>query len=97
MDFLKQTITLHELAAWISAVLIFVSSFRYMHSIIVGATRPNIVGWILYQLATLCVLITSYELGSMSTIIASLAYAINQLIIIILAFRYGYSQINRIE
>lgn len=97
MDFLKQSITLHELAAWISAILIFVSSFRYMHSIVQGATKPNLVGWILYQLATVCVLITSYELGSMSTIAASLAYAINQLVIIIMAFRYGYARINRVE
>jgi hypothetical protein len=33
----------------------------------------------------------------MSTIVASLAYGINQLIIIALAFYYGYAKINRIE
>ncbi len=97
MDFLKYSLSLHELAAWISAILIFVSSFRYIHSIINGKTKPNIVWWLLYQLATICVLITSYELGSMSTISASLAYAINQLIIIVLAFKYGYAHVNRIE
>lgn len=99
MDFLSQTITLswHEIAAWISAVLIFASSFRYMHSIIIWTTNPNVVGWILYQIATICVFVSSYELGTMSTIVASLAYGINQLIIIGLAFYYGYAKINRIE
>lgn len=99
MDFLAQTITLsgHEIMAWISAILIFASSFRYMHSIIVWKTKPNVVGWILYQIATICVLVSSYELGAMSTIVASLAYGINQLIIIGLAFYFGYAKINRIE
>lgn len=48
-------------------------------------------------MATICVLISAYELGSMSTIFAALAYAINQLIIIILAFHFGYARVNRIE
>jgi hypothetical protein len=99
MDFLAQDITLsgHELMAWISAILIFASSFRYMHSIIVWKTKPNVVGWTLYQIATICVLVSSYELGAMSTIVASLAYGINQLIIIALAVYYGYAKINKIE
>lgn len=99
MDFLAQTVTLsgHEIMAWISAILIFASSFRYMHSIIVWKTKPNVVGWALYQIATICVLVSSYELGAMSTIVASLAYGINQLIIIALAVYYGYAKINKIE
>ncbi len=97
MTFLAHTITLYELAAWISAVLIFASSFRYIHSIVIGKTKPNVVGWLLYQIATICVLLTSYELGSFSTIVASFAYAISQLVIIVLAFRYGYAKMNRIE
>lgn len=99
MDFLSQTLTItwHEIMAWISAILIFASSFRYMHSIIAWKTKPNVVGWILYQIATICVLVSSYELWAMSTIVASLAYGINQLIIIGLAFYYGYAKINRIE
>jgi hypothetical protein len=43
------------------------------------------------------VLISAYELDSMSTIAAALAYAINQLLIIILAFQYGYAKINKVE
>lgn len=95
--FLKTSITFHELAAIISTIIIFVSSFRYMHSIIRGETKPNLVGWLLYELATICVLISAYELDSMSTIAAALAYAINQLFIIILAFQYGYAKINKVE
>ena len=95
--FLKTSITFHELAAVISTVIIFVSSFRYMHSIIRGETKPNIVGWILYELATICVLISAYELNSMSTIVAALAYAINQLLIIILAFKYGDAKVHKVE
>ncbi|GAB0174270.1 MAG: hypothetical protein HHAS10_01490 [Candidatus Altimarinota bacterium] len=95
--FLKTSITFHELAAAISTVIIFASSFRYMRSIIRGETKPNIVGWILYELATICVLISAYELNSMSTIVAALAYAINQLLIIILAFQYGEAKINKVE
>jgi len=99
MDFLAHTITLsgHEIMAWISTILIFASSFRYMHSIIRWKTKPNVVGWVLYQIATICVLVSSYELGAMSTIMAAFAYAINQLIIIILAIYYGHAKINKIE
>lgn len=99
MNFLSQTflVSWHEIAAWISAILIFASSFRYMHSIIIWKTKPNVVGWVLYQIASICVLVSSYELGAMSTIVASLTYGINQLIIIALAIYYGYAKINRIE
>jgi hypothetical protein len=86
-----------EFALWASTIFIFGSSFRYIYSIVKWKTKPNVVGWLLYQIATLCVLISSYELGATSTIIASLAYAVNQLIIIILAFRYGYARMAPIE
>ena len=94
---LNITFSWYDIFALISGVLVFVSSFRYMYSIIKGKTKPNVVGWLLYQIATLCVLVSSYDLGAMSTIVASLAYAINQLIIIGLAFRYGYAKMNRVE
>ena len=76
------TFSWYDIFAIISWVLVFVSSFRYMYSIIKGKTKPNVVGWLLYQIATLCVLVSSYDLGAMSTIVASFAYTINQLIII---------------
>jgi len=99
MAFLSQTflISWHEIAAWVSAILIFASSFRYMHSIIIWKTKPNVVWWILYQIASICVLISSYELWAMSTIVASLTYGVNQLIIIGLSFYYGYAKIEKIE
>lgn len=91
------TFSWYDIFAIISWILVFASSFRYMYSIIKGKTKPNVVGWLLYQIATLCVLVSSYDLGAMSTIVASFAYAINQLIIIWLAFRYGYAKMNRVE
>lgn len=91
------TFSWYDIFAIISWVLVFASSFRYMYSIIKGKTKPNVVGWLLYQIATLCVLVSSYDLGAMSTIVASFAYTINQLIIIWLAFRYGYAKMNRVE
>jgi hypothetical protein len=71
--------------------------FRYIYSILKGRTKPNLVGWLLYQIATLCILISSYELGSVPTIMLSLAFAVTQLIFIILSFRYGFTRMERAE
>jgi hypothetical protein len=56
-----------------------------------------VVGWLLYEIATICILISSYELGSTPTIMLALAFAMTQLIVIILAFRYGYARMDRVE
>lgn len=85
------------IALILSTLLVYGSMFRYIYSIIYGSTRPNIVGWLLYEIATLCILISSYELGSMPTIMLSLAFAITQLIVIVLAFRYGFARMDRVE
>lgn len=86
-----------EIALWTSTILVYASMFRYIYSIIKWNTRPNLIGWLLYQIATICILISSYELGSLPTIMLSLAFAITQLIVIILSFRYGFTRINRVE
>ncbi len=85
------------IALIISTLLVYGSMFRYIYSIIYGNTRPNIVGWLLYEIATLCILISSYELGSVPTIMLSLAFAMTQLIVIVLAFRYGFARMDRVE
>ncbi|MBP9779612.1 hypothetical protein KBD33_03270 [Candidatus Gracilibacteria bacterium] len=99
MDYLSQSFTFtgHEIAAWISVALIFVSTIRYIDAIIKRRTLPNIVGWLLYELSTLCVLLTSFELGSMSTIFASSAYMVSQTVIIGFSIRYGYSKMHRTD
>jgi hypothetical protein len=81
----------------ISTILVYASMFRYIYSILKGRTKPNLVGWLLYQIATLCILISSYELGSVPTIMLSLAFAVTQLIVIILSFRYGFTRMERAE
>jgi hypothetical protein len=85
------------IALIISTLLVYGSMFRYIYSILKGKTKPNLVGWLLYQIATICILISSYELGSLPTIMLSLAFAITQLIVIILSFRYGFTRIDRVE
>ena len=75
----------------------YASMFRYIYSILQWRTKPNLVGWLLYQIATICILISSYELGSLPTIMLSLAFAITQLFVIILSFRYGFTRIDRVE
>ncbi len=81
----------------ISTILVYGSMFRYIYSILHGKTKPNVVGWLLYEIATICILISSYELGSATTIMLALAFAITQLIVIVLAFRYGFAQMDRVE
>lgn len=85
------------LALIISTILVYSSMFRYIYSILKGRTKPNLVGWLLYQIATICILISSYELGSLPTIMLSLAFAVTQLIVIILSFRYGFTRIDKVE
>lgn len=81
----------------LSTVLVTISMWRYIWSIVHGKTKPNIVGWLLYQIATICVLIGAYELWSTPTILLTLVFAISQLIVIVLSFRYGFVQFSRIE
>lgn len=90
-------IELSTLALILSTILVYSSMFRYIYSILKGHTKPNLVGWLLYQIATICILISSYELGSTPTIMLSLAFAVTQLIVIILSFRYGFTRIDRVE
>jgi hypothetical protein len=91
------SIDISTIALILSTLLVYASMFRYIYSIIYGGTRPNVVGWLLYEIATLCILISSYELGSLPTIMLSLAFAITQLIVIVLAFRYGFARMDRVE
>ncbi len=85
------------IALIISTLLVYASMFRYIYSILKGRTKPNLVWWLLYQIATICILISSYELGSIPTIMLSLAFAITQLIVIMLSFRYGFTRIDKGE
>ena len=99
MSYLSYTFSFtgHEIAAWISVILIWISTIRYIHAIIHRRTLPNIVGWLLYELSTLCVLLTSFELDSMSTMFASSAYMLSQTIIIGFTIRYGYAKMHRTD
>ncbi len=90
-------LTFHTVALILSTLLVYGSMFRYIYSIIKGKTKPNVVWWLLYEIATICILISSYELGSLPTIMLALAFAITQLIVIVLAFRYGFARMDRVE
>jgi hypothetical protein len=81
----------------LSTVLVALSMIRYIYSILEGHTKPNIVGWLLYQIATICVLIGAYELGSTTTIALTLVFAVTQLIVIVLSFRYGFVRFSGLE
>jgi len=81
----------------LSAVLSAVSMWRYIWSVVQGHSRPNLAGWLLYQIATVCVLIWAYQLGSMGTVILTAIFAISQFIVILLSFRYGFVQFTRAE
>jgi hypothetical protein len=87
----------HTVALILSAILVYASMFRYIYSIIRGKTKPNVVGWLLYEIATICILISAYELRSTPTIMLALAFAMTQLVVIILAFRYGFARMDRVE
>lgn len=96
MSYLSE-ISYHTVGLILSTVLVYASMFRYIYSILKWRTKPNLVWWLLYQIATICILISSYELGSIPTIMLSLAFAITQLIVIVLSFRYGFTRIDRSE
>lgn len=81
----------------VSVVLTTLSMVRYIYSILKGKTKPNIVGWLLYQIATICVLIGAYELESTTTIALTLVFSISQFIVIILSFRYGFVRFSGSE
>ena len=85
------------LALILSTLLVYASMWRYIYSIVRWNTRPNVVWWLLYEIATICILISAYELGSMPTIMLALAFAITQLIVIVLAFRYWFARMDRVE
>ena len=81
----------------LSTVCVAASMIRYIYSILEGKTKPNIVWWLLYQIATICVLIGAYELGSITTIILTIVFAITQFIVIVLSFRHGFVKFTGLE
>jgi hypothetical protein len=81
----------------VSTVLVALSMIRYIYSILEGKTKPNVVGWLLYQIATICVLIGAYELDSITTIALTLVFAVTQLVVIILSFRHGFVRFTGLE
>ena len=81
----------------ISTTLITLSMVRYIWSILDGRTKPNVVWWLLYQIATICVLIWAYELWSITTIALTLVFSISQLIVIVLSFRHGFVRFTGLE
>jgi hypothetical protein len=72
----------------LSTVLVAASMIRYIYSILRGKTKPNMAGWLLYQIATICVLIGAYEIGSITTIALTLVFSITQFIVIVLSFKH---------
>jgi hypothetical protein len=95
MEILKENF--YTIMLVLSTVLVAASMIRYIYSILGGKTKPNIVGWLLYQIATICVLIGAYELGSVTTIALTLVFSVTQLIVIILSFRYGFVRFSGLE
>lgn len=81
----------------ISTVLVVISMVRYIYSIIHGTTKPNLIGWALYQIATICVLLSAIDLKSLPTIALAATFSISQFIVIVLSFRYGYIKFSKIE
>jgi len=80
-----------------STLLVIVSMARYIYSIIQWTTKPNLVGWALYQIATICVLLSALDLWSLPTIALTSAFAVSQFIVILLSFKYGYVKCSRVE
>ncbi len=80
-----------------STTLVIASMARYIYSIIRGDTKPNLIWWALYQIATLCVLLGAFDLGSTPTIALALTFAISQFIIILLSLKYWYVKFTRAE
>jgi hypothetical protein len=76
---------------------------RYIYSILEGKTKPNVVGWLLYEIASICILMGAYELYSdgdkemITTIYLALVFSVTQLIVIILAFRRGFVRLSGLE
>ncbi len=80
-----------------STLLVIVSMARYIYSIIQWTTKPNLVGWALYQIATICVLLSAIDLWSIPTITLTSVFAISQCIVILLSFKYWYIKCSIVE
>lgn len=80
-----------------STILVILSMAWYIASILRWQTKPNLIGWALYQIATLCVLLSAFDLDSTPTIVLAFTFAISQFIVILLSLKYGYVKFSRAE
>lgn len=80
----------HDIAWYIAGFLWFLLYIPYIISIFNGKTRPNLAGWLLYEVAMVLIVISSWKLGVSTTLYPAIVNCIMQFIIILLCFRFGF-------
>lgn len=79
-----------QIIGYTAGLISFFNMFRYMWAIKVSGIKPSLTYWILAEIAMILIALSSYAIGDRTSLWIAVAYATTQIIIIAMAFKYGY-------
>jgi len=69
----------------------------FIRAMLRGTSRPNLAGWILYDIAMLMIVTSSIALGAWQAVWLAVAYLIGQSVMIGLSFKTGYFTFSKFD
>jgi hypothetical protein len=88
---------IHSVVGIIAGILAFVAFIPYVISIFRGETKPQRATFAIWSAISLVTLFSYFASGARETIWAVLVYAILQIFILILSFKYGMGGFGRLD
>lgn len=79
-----------EIAGYLSGVAILISFWPYIRDIFLGKTRPERMSWLIWAILGLISLFAQFAKGASYSLIMTGAQALGDLIIFLLAIKYGF-------
>ncbi len=77
--------------------LAFLSFFPYLHSILKGKTKPQRATFAIWSVVNIVTFLSYFASGARETIWVALVYAIFQIVIFLLSFKYGVGGSSRLD
>lgn len=87
----------YELIGGIAGALAFLQLFPYLTSIIRGHTKPERATYAIWSLVNIIIVSSYVASGAQTTIWVGVAYAISQIVVFGLSFKYGVGGYNKFD
>ena len=81
----------------VAGSLAFLQLIPYLISILRGNTRPERATYAIWSLVNIIIVSSYITAGATTTIWVGLAYAVSQIIVFLLSFKYGIGGLNRFD